>query len=187
MSILFGLAPFIAFFLLARAVGVAVGLWAAAVIAVAVVVRSRQRTRSPVKVLEVGAAVLFVALAAVASFVRPDWSVFEVRLAVDLGLVAITLGSILIGRPFTLQYAREQVPPERQSHPLFFTVNRNISAVWALAFIVEAIASGCVAWVPNLPPVLPLAANVAALTGAVYFTGEYPKRIRTRFAAAAGG
>ncbi len=186
MSILLGLAPFIAFFLLARAVGVAVGLWAAAAIAVAVVIRSRVRTRGPAKVLEAGAAVLFVALAAVASFVRPDWSVFEVRLAVDLGLVAITLGSILIGRPFTLQYAREQVSPEVQDNPAFLRVNRTISAVWVLAFIVEAIASACVAWMPGLPPALPVAANVAALAGAVYFTAEYPKRIRARFAAAGG-
>ncbi len=151
MNILLGLAPFILFFLLARVVGAAVGLWAGAAVAIALLVRSRLRS-GELKVLEIGAAALFVALAAVASFVRPDWSVFEIRVAVDLGLIAIAGGSLLIGRPFTLQYAREQVPPEQQRHPMFYVVNRNITAVWTLAFAIEAAASGCLAWLPRIPP-----------------------------------
>ncbi len=106
------------------------------------------------KLLEAGALALFLALAGVASFLRPDWSVFEVRFLVDLGLIAITLGSVLIGRPFTLQYAREMVPAERQSHPMFYAVNRTISLVWVLAFIVEAATAATVVWLPGVPPAL---------------------------------
>lgn len=145
MNILLGLAPFVAFALLTHLTGVAIALWAAALIAVALTVRSRLRTRGGVKLLEAGAAALFAALACVATFLRPAWSVFEIRVLVDLGLVAIAGGSILIGRPFTLQYAREHVPPSRQAHPIFMTVNRTISAVWAAAFVVEAITSACIA------------------------------------------
>ncbi len=186
MNILLGLAPFIAFFALARSIGAAAGLWAAAAIAVALLARARLRGQTEVKVLEAGAAVLFVALAVVASFVRPDWSLFEVRVVVDLGLVAITLGSILVGRPFTLQYAREQVPQERWTHPLFIAANRRISAVWTLAFVVETVCSALIAWAPGIPPMLPLVANVLALAGAAAFTVEYPKRLRTRYATANG-
>lgn len=184
MNILLGLAPFIAFFVLARSIGAAPGLWAAAAIALALLARARLRGQTEVKVLEAGGAVLFVGLAIVASFVRPDWSVFEVRVFVDLGLVAITLGSILIGRPFTLQYAREQVPQERWTHPLFYAANVRISAVWALAFVVETVCSALIAWAPGVPAMLPLVANGAALAGAVFFTVEYPKRLRARYAIA---
>ena len=186
MNILLGLASFIAFFVLARSIGAAAGLWAAAAIALALLARARLRGQTEVKLLEAGAAVLFVGLAIVASLVGSDWSVFEVRVFVDLGLVAITLGSILIGRPFTLQYAREQVPPERWTHPLFLAANRRISAVWALAFIVETACGAVVAWAPGVPPLFPLVANVLALAGAVAFTVEYPKRLRARNAMANG-
>jgi hypothetical protein len=184
MNVLLGLAPFIAFFVLARWIGATAGLWAAAAIAAALLLRARLRGQAEVKVLEAGAAVLFVGLAVVASFLRPDWSVFAVRVFVDLGLVAITLGSILIGRPFTLQYAREQAPPERWTHPLFLAANRRISAVWALAFIVETVCGAAIAWAPGIPAWLPVAANVLALAGAVAFTVEYPKRLRSRHALA---
>lgn len=180
MNILLGLAPFIAFFVLARWIVAAAGLGAAAAIAVALLLRARLRGQREVKVLEAGAAVLFVGLAIVASFLRPDWSVFAVRVFVDLGLVAITLGSILVGRPFTLQYAREQVPPERWTHPLFLAANRRISAVWAFAFTVETLCGAVIAWVPGIPALLPLAANVLALLAAIIFTAEYPRRLRAR-------
>ncbi len=180
MNILLGLAPFIAFFVLARSIGAAAGLWAAAAVAGALLLRARLRGQTEVKVLEAGATVLFVGLAIVASFVRPGWSVFEVRVFVDLGLVAITLGSILIGRPFTLQYAREQVPPERWTHPLFLAANRRISAVWTFAFVVETVCSALVAWAPGVPATLPLFANGLALLAAVIFTAEYPRRLRAR-------
>ena len=90
MNILLGLAPFIAFFVLARSIGAAPGLWAAAAIALALLARARLRGQTEMKVLEAGGAVLFVGLAIVASFVGSDWSLFEVRVFVDLGLVAIT-------------------------------------------------------------------------------------------------
>lgn len=184
MNILLGLAPFIAFFALAGSLGAAHALWAAAATSAALLLRSRMRGQSEIKVLEAGAALLFVVLAVVASFVRPDWSLFEVRVVVDLGLVGIAGGSILIGRPFTIQYAREQVPPEHWTQPLFIAANNRISAVWTAAFVVETLCSACIAWVPGVPSVLPLVVNLLALAGAVAFTVEYPKRLRARFAPA---
>src|SRR6516164_5058454 len=38
-----------------------------------------------------------------------EWTLTAVRLAVDLGLLAIVLVSIAVGRPFTIQYARERI------------------------------------------------------------------------------
>ncbi len=184
MGILIGLAPFIAFFVLDRAAGTTAGLWIAAAVAAALILRNRQ---AGVKLLEAGALVLFLALAVAASFLHPAWSVFEVRFLVDLGLVAIAAGSVLVGRPFTLQYAREHVPPERWNHPLFLSVNRTISLVWVLAFVLEAASSAALAWVPSVPQPLAVLLNIAALAGAIWFTAAYPKHVRARFAAASRG
>ena len=72
--------------------------------------RMRRRGES-VKILEIGSLVLFGLLVRVyAGSAAPPWTVATVRLAVDAGLLAIVLVSLAIGRPFTLQYARERVP-----------------------------------------------------------------------------
>ena len=55
---------------------------------------------------------LFGALVFYTLVAAPEWTVATVRLAVDAGLFAIALVSLLVGRPFTLQYARESVPKE---------------------------------------------------------------------------
>ncbi len=79
---------------------------------------------------------MFGALTAYTLLAAPAWSVATVRLAVDLGLLAIAGASPAIGRPFTLQYARERVPEAVWALPVFYTTNRLITAMWAGAFAV---------------------------------------------------
>ena len=52
----------------------------------------------------------------------------------------IVLGSVVIGRPFTESYARETTPKELWGTPQFRAVNRQISLVWGLAFLVGTIS-----------------------------------------------
>ncbi len=59
----------------------------------------------------------------------------------NVALFVIVLGSILVRQPFTLQYAKEDAPPEMWDEPHFLRANYVISWVWALAFFIEA-ASG---------------------------------------------
>jgi hypothetical protein len=135
MSILLGLTPFIVFFVIMRAVSPLAGLAAAFALSVLLGLRQWRRGES-VKVLEVGSLVLFGVLLLYTLIAAPDWTVATVRLAVDGGLLAIVLVSLAIGMPFTLQYARETVPKELWTSPLFMTTNRRITAVWAAAFAV---------------------------------------------------
>lgn len=58
----------------------------------------------------------------------------------SLALAAFTLGSLLVGNPFTLPYAKEATPREYWESPIFLSVNRIITLVWALAFTVAAAA-----------------------------------------------
>ena len=62
------------------------------------------------------------------------------RLAANGGLFAIALFSILVRNPFTLQYAREQVPREFWETPRFIWTNYIITGAWAIAFAVMAAA-----------------------------------------------
>jgi len=51
-----------------------------------------------------------------------------------LMLTLVSWGTIVFHFPFTLQYSREGVEPERVKSPAFMRVNYIITAVWALAF-----------------------------------------------------
>ncbi len=81
-------------------------------------------------------------------------------------------------RPFTLQYARESVPTEFWNNPEFLRTNYIITGVWALAFGVLVVADLVLVYVPELPPRVGIIATIAALIGAIKFTGWYPDRVK---------
>ena len=185
MNILFAFAPYIAFFLVMQLVSVDAGLWAA--LAVAVLNAGRDWARSgSAKVLELGTVLLFAALATFTSLEHWMWTVMTVRLAVDTGLLAIVLVSLAIGRPFTLQYARERVPEQYWHSPLFLTVNRRITWAWAGAFAALVVAHAAVVFVPAVPWWLDIAATIFALAAAVRFTAWYPEHVRKKAGTAVG-
>ena len=186
MNILLGFAPFVVFFALMRLVSPAAGLVAALVVSLALCLRSRWRGEA-VKVLEIGSAVGCALLTAWTLLAAPHWTVATVRLAVDGGLLAIVLVSLAIGRPFTLPYAREQVPQQFWALPLFLATNRAISAVWGLALAVLVAADAAAEYVPAVPLWFDIAGSIGALVGAIWFTRWYPARVRRRAIAAAGG
>jgi hypothetical protein len=146
------------------------------------IVRERRRGKS-VKILEAGTVVLFGGLAIFTALTRFDWTILEARLAVDLGLLAIVLGSIVVRRPFTLQFAREEVPREYWTNPQFVATNYKISAVWAGAFAVLVLADVVMAFFPAIPLWVGIVVTVLALAGAIWFTRWYPQQVRKRLAA----
>lgn len=110
----------------------------------------------------------------------PTWTVATVRLAVDGGLLAIVLVSLAIGNPFTMQYAREQVPKEYWDRPQFLAANRVITAAWAGAFAVMAGADAAAEYVPAMPLWIDVSLSVAASAAATGFTIWYPAVVRRR-------
>jgi hypothetical protein len=183
MGILLAFAPFVAFAILDRLLGSTGGLAAGALVSLILIARDAlTRGRTP-KILEIGTALLFCALLLYAIVLRPAWSVVGVRLCVDSGLLAIVLASIALGRPFTLQYARERVAPELQASPVFLRTNYVITGVWALAFAVMVAAEATLLLAPAAPHRLAVVVIVVALVAAIKFTDWYPEHVRRRAAA----
>jgi len=184
MSILLSLAPFAVFFVLMRAHSPLAGLLGALAVSLLLCARMRGRGEA-VKILEVGSLVLFGLLNVYTWLAVPSWTVATVRLAVDVGLLAIVLVSLAIGQPFTLQYARERVPEHIWALPVFFTTNVIITSVWAGAFGVLVAADAAAEWLPAVPLWIDIAASVAAFLVAVWFSNWYPVVVRRRALAAA--
>ena len=186
MGMLTGFAPFIAFFIAMRLASPLAGLGAACAVSLAMCLRMWRRGES-LKVLEVGSLALFALLLLYTAIAAPQWTVATVRLAVDAGLFAIVAISLAIGRPFTLQYARERVPQEYWNAPRFLAVNRHITLAWAVALAIMVAADASAEYVSAIPLWIDIAATVAAFAGAVIFTVRYPAAVRRAAEAAAAG
>jgi hypothetical protein len=178
MGLILAFAPFIVFVIAERLAGPKTGLTVATLVSGALLLRdwiSRNRT---VKVLEVGTFLLFGGLAAYATVSGAAWSVVGVRLPVDTGLLLVVLASVILRRPFTLQYAREQAPREMWNNPVFIRTNYVITAAWALAFAVMVGADLVLLYLPNLPLKVGIGATILAIVGAIRFTSWYTDHVR---------
>lgn len=178
MNLLLAFVPFIVFVVAERLFGVPAGLGAGAAAAAVLLVRDLLTPGHSPKLLEIGTFLLFGGLALYALATGALWSIAEVRLRVDAGLVVIVLGSMALRQPFSLQYARDRVDSSHWDDPEFLRVNYVISAAWAIAFGVLVLADLVMADMPALPHVWPIAATVLALYGAARFTDWYPQRQR---------
>jgi hypothetical protein len=180
MTIFLILAPFAAFALLMLVASAAISLFAGAAIAAAIIGYEVSRGRS-VKMLAAGAVIMFSALGGYISLIDGNWSATEVRLAVDIGTLAIALASIAIRAPFTLQYAREAVDAETMKMPSFMRANYIITWAWTGAFVLMLIANLLTIYIPGLPFWVGLGIGVAARNSAVYFTKWYPQYRRAKY------
>ena len=179
MSILIGLSPFAALFVIMRLGAPVAGIFGALAVSLLLCLRMWWR-RESVKILEVGSLILFGLLGGYTLLFVPHWTVAKVRLTVDCGLLAITLFSLAIGRPFTLQYAREQVPQQYWGLPIFLKTNQIITAVWAATFAILVAADAAAEYVPAIPIWLDVWVSIAAFVGAVVFSRRYPEAVRRR-------
>lgn len=182
MGILLSFAPFIAFAVVHRFAGAFAGLLAGALVSAALILRDLLQLHRQPRLLEVGTCVLFSCLTVYALLADPTWSIFDVRLCVDGGLLLIVLVTLAIGRPFTLQYAREQVPESLWNSPVFFRTNQVITSAWAIAFAVLVAADGAPRFAPFVSPRISLWVTIIALVGAIKFTSWYPAHVRARTA-----
>jgi hypothetical protein len=181
MTIFLIIAPFGAFSLLMLVAPATVSLFAAAAICLAVISYDVARGRS-IKILAAGPMILFATLGVYLTFMDAGMSNSAVRLAVDAGVFAISLTSIALRFPFTLQYAREMVDSETANLPGFIRANYVITSAWTGAFLLMMIANVLMIYVPGLPLWSGLVIAFAARNSAAYFTAWYPAYRRAKYA-----
>jgi len=178
MDLLLAFAPFLSFALLERSIGAHGALLIATLVAGLLVARDRLLRHKSLKLLEVGSLILFGALTLATRFSQFNPSVLAVRLWVDGGLFVIVAGSILVGHPFSLQYARERVSAEIAATPRFRSINLRISAAWALAFAVIVVADVAMLRLSWFTPVIGTFVILGVLGAALWFTTWLPKSAR---------
>lgn len=174
MGFLLAFAPFIALAVVDRLIAPAQGVIAGAATSVVLPIRDWIGLHRKPKILEIGTAILFGGLALYAILGGPICSIVSVRLRVDAGLLLIVLTTLIVGKPFTLQYAREQVPQSLWDTPQFIRSNYVITGVWSGAFLIVVLADLILIYRSDLSPKIGILATVLALVGAFKFTQWYP-------------
>jgi hypothetical protein len=172
MNLVVGFAPFILFTLLSR-LSADLALWVA--FAAAFVVTIRDFMESPsLRLLDAGSLLLFAVLALVRGFFDPGLSLAAVRFIAEAVLFLLLAAPLMLGRAFSVAYAR--LDPREANWPaaLFQQVNLKVSAAWILAFAAMAAADAAVAFGGDVPLYASIAVSVVALAGAVSFTLRHP-------------
>jgi len=183
MTIFLILAPYGAFSLLMLVASTTVSVFAAAAICLMVIAFDAVRGRS-IKILGAGSVIVFAAIGGYLEIVDPALSTSAVRFAVDTGIFLVSLLSIVIRRPFTLQYALEVVDAETARVPGFMRANYIITWAWTGAALLMMIGNVAMIYVPNLPLWSGLLIAFAARNSAVYFTKWYPQYRKAKYGAA---
>ncbi len=145
-------------------------------------VREQQRRYDEVDDLSRATRWFFLVLT-VACLAAPDAEVLRFTPALSLATLGVVAGlSLLEGRPFTLVFARRTTPPELWDLPIFLSVNRTITAVWAASFLTTAAASAVLLAADPGQPALWITAQVVGFAIPVVFTSWHRERVRNRFA-----
>lgn len=178
MGILLAFVLFIVFAVLDRYLGSTGALIAGAIVSGALIARSWIKPGHPIRILEIGTFILMLLLAIYTAIAANTLSVIGVRLCADTGLLLIVLISMAVRRPFTMEYAREQVPAEYWNSPRFVRINYIPTAGWAAAFAAMVVAEIAILVIPGLPTSIGIGAVVAAILGGFVFTDWYPKHMK---------
>ena len=180
MTVFLILAPYGAFAGLMLLTSFAVSLFASAAICLATIGLDIWNGRS-IKILSAGSVLVFVAVGLHVALIDPALGASEVRFAVDAGILLVTLFSILIRYPFTLQYALETNDAETARQPGFMAANYIITWAWAAASALMMIGNAATIYVPWLPFWGGLIVAFAARNCAMYFTRWYPAYRKAKY------
>jgi hypothetical protein len=174
-KLILAFAPWIAFLIIAHGslFRLELGLVVALVLSVGMGVARLQRGI----ILWVGLLFFVYATVAVAVF-HSMWAVHYMGVLANGTLAAGSWLTIVIGKPFSLDYARAHTDPALWKQPAFIRTNVIITSVWAMIFTVNTV----LAWGNMAEVLLPGwgydALSYAFLIGAAAFTSWYPSHIR---------
>lgn len=128
------------------------------------------------KALQLGALFFFLASALIVMFVEFHTFRRWVNLASALTLLFITFFSILIRKPFTLQFAHEMAPKDKWNTPEFLHANYVITWVWVGVFTVKAAFATLRMAVPAIPVWATVSASLCVFFAALKFTFWYKSK-----------
>jgi hypothetical protein len=133
-----------------------------------------------VKVTDATALGFFAGMLAV-TMVIGTWLIATYNVSIVWAMFAIVFWtSIVIGSPFTLQFARETVPPEVWNQPIFIQTNYRISLLWAILATIN-VTLGVVMLRSSHPLIVGIAIPAILMIFGIAAGGWYGKHVAAKF------
>lgn len=149
-------------------------------IASAVMIKTEWRTLKKGYVLPWGTVVFFIFMFLFAVVFKNTWVINNARGLSNAILALIAWTSLIISKPFTLQYAREQVPQQFWSNPGFIKVNQIITAVWGSIFVFSALLYAIPFSQTTIDRILFQCLMYGAMALGILFTVKFPAYYRNK-------
>jgi len=149
--------------------------------AMALIVTSEHRRRA-VKIMNVTSLVYFTAAAIMAATPAIHMLQTYHLVIVWSAFAAVAWTTLIAGFPFTIQYGREQSPPEAWHTPLFRRINVTLTLVWSSIFTLGAVL-GAATLLTDHAFILGVVIPGAGMVAGFIFSNRYPKRFSDQFAA----
>ena len=131
--------------------------------------------------LQWGTLIFFIACAITVDVMKSVFIAKSMGILSNGFLALLVWWTILTGKPFTLQYARAELPQERWNDPELIHSCRVLAVVWALLLTFLALAACFKMLNPGLyPGGVYLGISIAAIAGGIVFTSLYKKYKRSR-------
>ena len=167
MPIIRSFLPWLIFFILSAVNHAWVGAFAAVICYIVVY----GKKVSHLKVLDRMSTLFFLGSAFIMLFLSPIWYVKNLEYFSNGFLALFIFYTLLIQKPFTIEYAKESTPPSKWTTAEFYKINNTVSLVWFLYF---SLCLPIIFLCRDISPLFRLAQGVLALL-AVGVTEYYPR------------
>jgi hypothetical protein len=131
------------------------------------------------KLLDWGSLVIFGGICAMTLTQSASFSDHWLQPVANGALFALMAGSVLLGHPFAEDNARQSVPREAWSSPVFRQTVFGISVVWSLALLAMFVGTLVTAFAPRTEDYSTWVVTVVALVLASKFQAKYPAYVRS--------
>lgn len=149
-------------------------------LAVAIAIVAHEYSRHAVKIMDCTTVGFFV-FALAMTIVTGPWLFRNYNIFIPWTVFAVVAWTtLLIGFPFTIQYAREQAPREAWDHPQFMRLNVILTVVWGAILSMNALL-GVIALITGHLLLLGLVLPISLMLLGFVFSAKYPKRFSERF------
>lgn len=126
-------------------------------------------------VLSWGTLLYFLFMFVFVVLLKSAWVAERIWIFSNGTLATIAWISLIIRKPFTLQYAKNQVAKEKWSHPVFIKLNTILSLAWACIFLACTGLHLVQLWNPNIPGwIFELMSDLATIFG-IWLTIWFPR------------
>lgn len=183
MSVLIGFLPWILFWFLAGANEFEAAAAAGLVASAAWIVWTRAEHKQA-KILDIGGLVFFAIMVVVGFTADEDWFARWSYMISNAALGAIMLLSIVLGQPFTRQYAKEGAPPEVWETASFKRITSTLTWMWVAIMAANTVLAWLAVEFPDDELWLGLIVPIALVIVGLRLNHWYPEHERARADAA---